>query len=89
MAMKTQHGDGIVSVYTKIWEEERGNSKLLGLCHQGIDWMRISNSGFRCNVRIGYFMDDVSRRRQWAILEWRQGDVSDSINKENWGPSYY
>ena len=25
------------SVYTKIWEEERGNSKLLGLCHQGID----------------------------------------------------
>ena len=24
-------------VYTKIWEEERGNSKLLGLCHQGID----------------------------------------------------
>ena len=29
-------------VYTKIWEEEeRGNSKLPGLCHQGIDWMRI------------------------------------------------
>ena len=24
-------------VYTKIWEEERGNSKLLGLCHQGIE----------------------------------------------------
>ena len=25
------------SVYIKIWEEEHGNSKLLGLCHQGID----------------------------------------------------
>ena len=24
-------------VYTKIWKEERGSSKLLGLCHQGID----------------------------------------------------
>ena len=24
-------------VYTKIWEEERGNSKIPRLCHQGID----------------------------------------------------
>ena len=24
-------------VYTKIWKEERGNSKLPRLCHQGID----------------------------------------------------
>ena len=24
-------------VYTKIWKDEHGNSKLLGLCHQGID----------------------------------------------------
>ena len=31
-------------VYTKIWEEERGNLKLLGLCHQGIDGMRIGIS---------------------------------------------
>ena len=60
-----------VCVYTKIWEEERVNSKLPELCHQGIDWMRIGINWFRCNVRIGYFMDDVSRRRQWAILEWR------------------
>ena len=28
-------------------------------------------------------IDDVSRRRQWAMLEWRQEDVSDSTNKEN------
>ena len=28
-------------VYTKIWEEERGNSKLPILCHQGIDYIRI------------------------------------------------
>ena len=28
-------------VYTKIWEEERGNSKLPRLCHQGIDCIRI------------------------------------------------
>ena len=27
----------LACVYTKIWEGERGNSKLLGLCHQGID----------------------------------------------------
>ena len=26
-------------VYTKIWEE-RGNSKLPGLCHQEIDWIK-------------------------------------------------
>ena len=119
-------------VYTKILEEEHGNSKLLGLCHQGIDYMRIGISWFRCrprlleesgeicmnleesvrgkhcsgwkkkriksslrargrgrNVIIGYFMDDVSRRRLWAILEWRHGDVLDFTNKENWGPSYY
>ena len=31
----------LACVYTKIWEGERGNSKLLGLCHQRIDWMRI------------------------------------------------
>ena len=28
---------GNASVYTKIWKEECGNSKLLRLCHQGID----------------------------------------------------
>ena len=28
-------------------------------------------------------IDDVSRRRQWAMLEWRQEDVLDSTNKEN------
>ena len=26
-----------VIVYAKIWKKERGNSKLSGLCHQGID----------------------------------------------------
>ena len=31
-------------VYTKIWGEERGNSKLSGLSHQGFDWMRIGIS---------------------------------------------
>ena len=24
-----------------------------------------------------------------AIIEWHQEDVSDSTNKENWGPGYY
>jgi len=27
-------------------------------------------------------MDDVSRRRQWAMLEWRRVDVSVSTNKK-------
>ena len=31
-------------VYTKIWEEERENSNLLRLCHQGIDCIRIDIS---------------------------------------------
>ena len=31
-------------VYTKIWEEEHGNSKLPRLCHQGIDCIRIGIS---------------------------------------------
>ena len=33
-----------VSVYTKIWEEERENSKLPRLCHQGINCIRIDIS---------------------------------------------
>ena len=28
-------------------------------------------------------IDDVSRRRQWAMLECRREDVSDSTNKKN------
>ena len=51
-------------VYTKIWEEERGNSKLPILCHQGIDCIRIDISWSRCGTRIGYFMDDVSRQHR-------------------------
>ena len=31
-------------VYTKIWEEERRNSKLPRLCHKGIDCIRIDIS---------------------------------------------
>ena len=31
-------------VYTKIWEEECGNSKLPRLCHQGINCIRIDIS---------------------------------------------
>ena len=31
-------------VYTKIWEGERGNSKLTRLCHQEIDCIRIDIS---------------------------------------------
>ena len=31
-------------VYTKIWKEEHEKSKLLGLCHQGIDCVRIDIS---------------------------------------------
>ena len=31
-------------VYTKIWEEERRNSKLPELCHQEIYWMKIGIS---------------------------------------------
>ena len=34
----------ISCVYTKIWEEERGNSKLPRLCHQEIDRIRIDIS---------------------------------------------
>ena len=39
-------------VYTKIWEEERENSKLPRLCHQGIDCIRINISWFRCGTGI-------------------------------------
>ena len=35
---------GSQAVYTKIWEEERRNSKLPRLCHQGIDYIRIDIS---------------------------------------------
>ena len=28
------------------------------------------------------FVDDISRRRQCAMLEWHQEDVSDPTNKE-------
>ena len=31
-------------VYTRIWEEEYGNSKLPRLCHQGIDYIKVDIS---------------------------------------------
>ena len=40
-------------VYTKIWEEERGNSKLPRLSHQGIDCIMTDISWFRCGTGIG------------------------------------
>ena len=71
-------------VYTKIWEEERGNSKLPRLCQstnrlhkdryqliQMRHWNRLSSN-------------DVSRKRQWAMVGVGK-HMLDSMKRERLG----
>ena len=74
-------------VYTKIWEEECGNSKLPRWCHQGIGCIRIDTSWFRCGTRIGSLpmtsTDNVNK------LRLASGETCRTLQKGKYqGPSY-
>ena len=76
-----------VCVYTKIWEGERGNSKLPRLCHQGINCIRVDISWFRCGTRIGSLrMTSADNDNE---LRLASGNTCRTLQKgKDYGPSY-
>ena len=74
-------------VYTKIWEEERENSKLPRWCHQGIDCIRIDISWFRCGTGIGSLRTTSADNAN--ELQLASGKTCRSLQKgKDYGPSY-
>ena len=65
-------------VYNKIWGEERRNTKLPRLCHQGIDCIRIDISWFICGTGIDSLrMTSISYgwRREKHVGLYKKGKI--------------